>query len=164
MKQLVKPAAIALALAIPAVPAAAADLNLGVKGKTDAEMSAGSKDMKAGTEMKAGADASANAGSGVKILHVDVVRIATGYRASEVIGKDVYNDANEEIGEIEDLIVSGQNKVVHAIVGVGGFLGLGERRVAVPYSSFSANAEGKLMLHGITKADLENAPEFKYRD
>jgi sporulation protein YlmC with PRC-barrel domain len=55
------------------------------------------------------------------------------WRSSKLIGVDVYNDANEKIGDIEDLIVDKSGKIEHVILGVGGFLGMGEHYVAVSY-------------------------------
>ena len=54
------------------------------------------------------------------------------WRTSKVIGIGVYNEANEKIGDIEDIIIDKSGKVAKVILGVGGFLGLGERFVAVP--------------------------------
>jgi sporulation protein YlmC with PRC-barrel domain len=54
------------------------------------------------------------------------------WRSSKLIGVDVYNDANEKIGAIEDLIVDKSSRVENVILGVGGFLGMGEHYVAVP--------------------------------
>jgi sporulation protein YlmC with PRC-barrel domain len=54
------------------------------------------------------------------------------WRASKLIGINVYNDNNEKIGSIEELIVDKSAKVDNAIIGVGGFLGMGEHYVAVP--------------------------------
>jgi len=51
--------------------------------------------------------------------------------------------------------------VSYAIVGVGGFLGMGERDVAVPVSRFKQQM-GKIVLKGATKDALKAAPEFKY--
>ena len=53
------------------------------------------------------------------------------WRSSKLIGVDVYNDANEKIGAIEDLIVDKSSRVENVILGVGGFLGMGEHYVAV---------------------------------
>jgi sporulation protein YlmC with PRC-barrel domain len=53
------------------------------------------------------------------------------WRSSKLIGVNVYNDNNDKIGEIEDLIVDKSGKVDHVILGVGGFLGMGEHYVAV---------------------------------
>jgi len=54
------------------------------------------------------------------------------WRASKLIGINVYNEANEKIGDIEELIVDKSSKVDNVVLGVGGFLGMGEHYVAVP--------------------------------
>jgi sporulation protein YlmC with PRC-barrel domain len=54
------------------------------------------------------------------------------WRASKLIGINVYNDNNEKIGDIEELIVDKSGKVDNVVLGVGGFLGMGEHYVAVP--------------------------------
>jgi hypothetical protein len=53
------------------------------------------------------------------------------WRSSKLIGIDVYNDANEKIGEIEELIIDKSGNVANVILGVGGFLGMGEHYVAI---------------------------------
>ena len=55
------------------------------------------------------------------------------WRASKLAGVDVYNEANEKIGEINDVILDRSGKVANVILGVGGVLGLGERYVAVAF-------------------------------
>jgi sporulation protein YlmC with PRC-barrel domain len=60
---------------------------------------------------------------------------ATGqWRASKIIGLNVYNSVSEKIGTISELIVDQSGKLDAVVVGAGGFLGIGERDVAVPYS------------------------------
>lgn len=90
--------------------------------------------------------------------------LPTHWRASEAIGKPVYNRADERIGEIEELLMDGEGRVMAAVVGVGGFLGIGERDVAVAYRSFTMsrdkNGAPKLMVD-LTKAELEKASEYK---
>ena len=54
------------------------------------------------------------------------------WRASKVIGINVYNDNNEKIGDIQELIIDKSGKVDNVFLGVGGFLGMGEHYVAVP--------------------------------
>jgi sporulation protein YlmC with PRC-barrel domain len=54
------------------------------------------------------------------------------WRASKLIGLNVYNDANDKIGDIQELIVDKSAKVDTVVLGVGGFLGMGEHYVAVP--------------------------------
>ena len=54
------------------------------------------------------------------------------WRASKLVGVDVYNAANEKIGDINELIVDGSGQVDIVVIGVGGFLGLGEHNVGIP--------------------------------
>ena len=55
------------------------------------------------------------------------------WRASKMAGLKIYNDANESIGSINDLLMDKSGNVKIAVIGVGGFLGMGEHLVAVPY-------------------------------
>jgi sporulation protein YlmC with PRC-barrel domain len=54
------------------------------------------------------------------------------WRASKVIGVNVYNENNEKIGDINEIIIDKSSKVDNVVIGVGGFLGMGEHYVAVP--------------------------------
>jgi len=54
------------------------------------------------------------------------------WRSSKLIGVNVYNDNNDKIGDIQELIVDKSGKVENVVLGVGGFLGMGEHYVAVP--------------------------------
>ena len=55
------------------------------------------------------------------------------WRASKVIGLYVYNDADERLGAINDLLTDANGKIEKAVIGVGGFLGIGESNVAVNF-------------------------------
>jgi hypothetical protein len=55
------------------------------------------------------------------------------WRSSKLVGLNVYNDANESLGSISELLLDQTGKVQAAVIGVGGFLGVGERMVAIPY-------------------------------
>jgi len=55
------------------------------------------------------------------------------WRASKVVGLSVYNDKNESVGSINDLLTDKNGKIVAVVIGVGGFLGVGEHLVAVPF-------------------------------
>lgn len=63
------------------------------------------------------------------------------YRSTELVGRDVYGSNNEDIGEINDVLIDRSGRVSAVLLGVGGFLGLGEKDVAVPMSAlqFQAN-------------------------
>lgn len=54
------------------------------------------------------------------------------WRASKVVGLSVYNDKNESVGSINDLLMDKSGAIKAVVIGVGGFLGVGEHLVAVP--------------------------------
>jgi hypothetical protein len=97
----------------------------------------------------------------VELAKVDVQKLSAGYRASKVIGSSVVNDANETIGTVDDLLVSRDGKQPYAVLSIGGFLGMGNRLVVVPYETLKF-ADKKVMLPGGTKEGLKMLPEFKY--
>lgn len=98
----------------------------------------------------------------VVVVEVDVKEVAKGYRASELTGADVENGAGETIGAIDDLIVD-RERVLFAIVQVGGFLGVGGFLVAVPYDDMEISPDGsKIVLAQGSKEELQKLPEFKY--
>jgi len=78
-----------------------------------------------------------------------------------IIGKAVYNDTNDKIGQVDDLIISRNNSVTFAVIGVGGFLGVGKHDVAVSVSDLKHESD-KLILPGATKEALKSMPEFQY--
>ena len=84
--------------------------------------------------------------------------------AGVFIGAKVKNDAGDTIGDIYDLLFSPQGHINTVVLGVGGFLGLGERTVAVPYStlSFKVGPKGeRIIIVPLSKDNLAKAPEFK---
>ncbi len=60
-----------------------------------------------------------------------------GWRSSKIVGTTVYNDSNQSIGSVDDLIVGQGGKVTDAVISVGGFLGIGRKLVSVPYDQLS---------------------------
>ncbi|MCC8395187.1 PRC-barrel domain-containing protein [Paraburkholderia sp. MMS20-SJTR3] len=93
---------------------------------------------------------------------IDVVQLGSGYRASKLTGADVYNRNKDNIGTLDDLIVSpGSDHGTYAILSVGGFLGMGKHLVAVPFNDLQIN-DRRIVLPDATKKSLEALPEFKY--
>jgi sporulation protein YlmC with PRC-barrel domain len=88
--------------------------------------------------------------------------VLKGWRASKLIGATVYNDQDQRIGKIEDMIVSPDGKISAAVIDVGGFLGIGRHRVAIPADSFTDITAKKLVLPNATKEALKSLPEFRY--
>ena len=89
----------------------------------------------------------------------------TEIRASKLIGTSVQNDANESIGKINELILSKDGKVAAVVVGVGGFLGMGEREVAMNFEALrlAQDGNGKLrVVFNATKDQLKAAPAWTW--
>ncbi len=83
--------------------------------------------------------------------------------ASELEGVAVMNASEEELGNVQNVLMDDASRIRALVVGVGGFLGLGEKPVAVSYDRFqqSRNQEGKIMLTlEATRDQLEQAPAF----
>lgn len=98
----------------------------------------------------------------VQLVVVDVAAVANGYRASKLRNEAVYNDKNERIGTVDDIII-GRDRVLFAVLDVGGFLGIGAHKVAVPYQSLNLDGPGgKIILPGASKDELKRLPEFQY--
>ena len=97
----------------------------------------------------------------VELAKVDVQTLAAGYRASKIVGSKVVNDANETIGEIDDVLVSSDGKQPYAVLSIGGFLGMGTHLVVVPYETLKFG-DKQVTLPGGTKEGLRILPEFKY--
>lgn len=114
----------------------------------------------------------------------------TEYSAYKLVGLNVYNQGNEKIGEIEDILLAKSGKADKVILSVGGFLGLGERYVAIPFDQIkwvdepvrSASGDARTTTttgaapttsstrkwypdhaeYNATKDQLRAMPEFKY--
>lgn len=92
---------------------------------------------------------------------------STDWRGSKLIGASVYGPDNASIGEINDVIIGSDGKINAVVVGVGGFLGVGEKNVALPFESVSVTrkpdsaAVDKITV-SYTKDQLKSAPTFAY--
>jgi sporulation protein YlmC with PRC-barrel domain len=97
----------------------------------------------------------------VTLMKVDPQSLATGYRASKVIGSSVLNESGTTVGTIDDLIVTPNERVPYVVLSVGGFLGLGTKYVVEPFNALEMT-DKKIVLRGATKDSLRGLPEFKY--
>lgn len=94
-------------------------------------------------------------------LAVATVKLESGTRLSKIIGAAVHNDAGDRVGTVDDLIMTGDSKVTMAVIAVGGFLGLGAKLVAFPWSQLRPEAE-RIVLPGATTDMLNGMPSFAY--
>lgn len=89
-------------------------------------------------------------------------------KASDLMGSNVHNTANEELGEVKELVIDPQAaRVNYFVMSSGGVLGIGDKLFAIPWETLKITADEdgdqKLVLNA-TKERLENAPEFKEKD
>jgi sporulation protein YlmC with PRC-barrel domain len=103
---------------------------------------------------------------GVTVIEMEAVVIGWSTKR-DLFGKTVVNDKNDKIGKVDDLIISpakdGNTPAASfAIIGVGGFLGLGKRDVAIPTDQLKLQ-DKKLTLPGATKEALKALPPFEYQ-
>jgi len=89
------------------------------------------------------------------------------WRTTQLVGTNVHGPDNASIGEINDVIIGSDGNIRAAVIGVGGFLGIGQKDVAVPFSSLNVtrrdNAAGIDRINvTFTKEQLEQAPSFAY--
>jgi len=97
----------------------------------------------------------------LSMMKIDPATLATGYRGSKLIGSKVYNDTNEAVGTIDDLIVTANDRVPYAVLSVGGFLGIGSKLVVVAFNLLDVR-DNKMVLAGATKESLKALLDFKY--
>ena len=84
--------------------------------------------------------------------------------ASKLIGKPAVNSQDEKIGSVNDVVTDPSGKIIAALIGVGGFLGIGEKQVAVRFEDLKLapadNDNAKVVLN-ISKETLASAPNYK---
>lgn len=103
------------------------------------------------------------AGSTVVGISIAEAReVASGWSAKrQILGQPVFNDKDERVGSIDDIIVAPDKAVSYAIINAGGFIGLTKHDVAIPVSQLKL-VDNKLILAGASKDALRASPPFEY--
>ena len=86
------------------------------------------------------------------------------YRTSKIVGSKVYNNANENIGSVEDIVLKPDGSMDEVVLSVGGFLGIGDKYVSVPFSDLKITRDGsslKITTDG-TKESLKALPAYTF--
>lgn len=79
---------------------------------------------------------------------------------NSVMGESVYNESDEKVGDVNDVVMSPDGQITHLIVGAGGFLGMGQHDVAVPFNELQRGND-RLTLSGYTKDQLKALPKVE---
>lgn len=97
-----------------------------------------------------------------------VYEAANQMTSDDLLGSDIKNAAGESLGDVEQIIVSTDGELAGVIVGVGGFLGIGEKSVAINFEAItfetSPDSGETLLILDSTKEELEAAPEFTTKE
>ena len=83
---------------------------------------------------------------------------------SKIVGTNVYNNQNETVGEIQDLVIENGNRITGVVVSVGGFLGMGDSYVVLDPATvvLSQKDDTWKAFVNTSKDNLKDAPKFKY--
>jgi sporulation protein YlmC with PRC-barrel domain len=96
------------------------------------------------------------------VAYAELRDVTSGWSTKrQVLGKKVFNDRGETVGKIDDIIVAPDKAVSYAIIGAGGFLGMGRHDVAIPVNQLKEDS-GKFILAGGSKDAIKAMPEFEY--
>ena len=82
-------------------------------------------------------------------------------RASDIIGLTVTNDQHQDLGTVDDLILSGDGRVSYVVISRGGILGVGEKLSAIPWLASNPRIHERALVVDISKERFEKAPSFK---
>jgi sporulation protein YlmC with PRC-barrel domain len=86
----------------------------------------------------------------------------TAVDAAKLIGRNVVNTNGDTVGEIDSVVIDQSGKVRYAIVGVGGFLGIGKKDVALAWDELTISENGEKVTTNATKDQLAALPEHKF--
>jgi len=80
--------------------------------------------------------------------------------ASDLMNQGILGGNNERIGSVDDLLLAQDGQVQAVLVGVGGFLGIGQKTVAIPFDALKRSPESNQLTTSYSRQELEQAPEF----
>lgn len=84
-----------------------------------------------------------------------------GMKVREIIGRDVVNASGKDIGEIDDIVINDQDQAMYAVIGVGGFLGLGQKEIAIPFEQLRLGADNVILMSERSESDLKQMPAYR---
>src|ERR1700680_3922844 len=91
-------------------------------------------------------------------------RLPAGTTVTNFYKQNVYDPSDNKIGDVDDVLIDKEGRITAMIIGVGGFLGMGEKDVAIPFSALHASEKNNkwYLVLNTTKDALKAAPGFTY--
>jgi sporulation protein YlmC with PRC-barrel domain len=145
----------------PAVVIVGAERSYSSQAEAEAALKASSICNQTTAQAPAGGGATVGVGGDTKIM-TDVP--PNSMPVTNYYKQNVYDPANNKIGEVDDVLLDADGKINALVIGVGGFLGIGEKHVIVPFNAVKADrkdSKWQLMMNS-SKDELKAAPGFKY--
>ena len=155
-----------LASSILAFPVLAATQSNDLSNNSSPAAASSAPSSNMGTGMTTTRPATATPANGSAANETSAPRYVTAdgqLRAGKIVGASVYNDQNQSVGSVDDVLMSKDNKANAAVISVGGFLGMGSKLVSVPFDQLKIG-DDKIVMPGATKASLNSMPEYKYNN
>lgn len=84
----------------------------------------------------------------------------SGWSVNNIIGQSVYNENDEKVGDVTNVILGSDGAATHMVVGAGGFLGMGQHDVAIPFDEIQ-RGDDRFTLSGYTKDELKALPRVE---
>jgi len=145
----------------PAVVIVGAERSYSSQAEAEAALKASSICNQTTAQAPAGGGATVGVGGDTKIM-TDVP--PNSMPVTNYYKQNVYDPGNNKIGEVDDVLLGADGKISALVIGVGGFLGIGEKHVIVPFNAVKADRKDnkwQLMMNS-SKDELKAAPGFKY--
>jgi len=145
----------------PAAVIVGAERSYGSQAEAEAALKASSICNQTTAQAPAGGTTTVGVGGDTKIM-TDVP--PNSMPVTNFYKQNVYDPGNNKIGEVDDVLIGADGKINALVIGVGGFLGIGEKHVIVPFSAVKADRKDNKwqLVMNSTKDDLKAAPGFKY--
>ena len=112
------------------------------------------------TRVKSETDSSVRSDRTVTEIERDRNKLRHANKSSGLLGMEVRNRENQKLGEIKDLVMDSPGRVNYAVLAVGGFLGIGEKLIALPPSALQVAEDGNYLILDADKAKIQAAPGF----
>jgi sporulation protein YlmC with PRC-barrel domain len=145
----------------PAIVIVGAERSYSSQAEAEAALKASSICNQTTAQAPAGGGATVGVGGDTKIM-TDVP--PNSMPVTNYYKQNVYDPGNNKIGEVDDVLLGADGKINALVIGVGGFLGIGEKHVIVPFNAVKADRKDnkwQLMMNS-SKDELKAAPGFKY--